>query len=340
MSFHSVMFSYFCMGNELSSQTPSIKRCCSSCMLAIKASLSAENEPRNRYCGQGWASSLLTLSPNVSIVPRCVNKIWRTASAKWSTSTTYRSWQLTSSTICLEPTYLSWTTILGSLNSHALLPTMTSTETICHLCSMFAWHGILDELRTDKESQFTSKEFLQFMQGTNILHTTSSPLFPQPNGMAEQAVKTVKHLFKLSADPYTALLVDRASPFKNGYSPSQLLFGCQLKKAVPITIEQRRPKLPDTLKVVQNEVLLKNCQKRNFHDHHSSRPLSLLPLRTLFQITKKLGRSCLHQAITLTLFPLLVENFDEINSTLIHCPRTLTTFRTNLQKLTHPTQHL
>ena len=50
--------------------------------------------------------------------------------------------------------------------------------------------------------------------------------------------------------------------------------------------------------------------------------------------------SYLHQAIAPTLFPLLVGNFDEIDNTLILCPRTSTTFRANLQKLTHPTQHL
>ena len=57
----------------------------------------------------------------------------------------------------------------------ALLSTMTSTETIRHFSSMFGRHGILNELRIDNGHQLTSKEFQQFMQDSNILHTTSSP---------------------------------------------------------------------------------------------------------------------------------------------------------------------
>ena len=160
----------------------------------------------------------------------------------------------------------------------ALLSTMTSTETIRHLRSIFARHGIPDELRTDNGRQFTSQEFQQFMQDNNIRHTTSSPLFPQANGMAERAVKTAKRLIRSSSDPYTALLAYRATPLENGYSPAQLLFGRRIKTTVPITLEQRRPKLLDTSKLLDNETHLKSRQKKNFDSHHPSRSLSPLPL--------------------------------------------------------------
>ena len=88
-----------------------------------------------------------------------------------------------SRTYLLVVDYYSWFVEL------ALLSTMTSTEIIRHLRSMFARQGIPDELRTDNGSQFTSKEFQQFVQDSNISHTTSSPLFPQANGMAERVLR-------------------------------------------------------------------------------------------------------------------------------------------------------
>ena len=152
----------------------------------------------------------------------------------------------------------------------------------------------------------------------------------------------MKCLFKSSADTYAALLVYWATPLENWYSPAQFVYGRQLKAAMPITIEQRHPKLPDTSKLMQNEELLKIVISETLiiTIHPDLCYLYLSELHSLSQIGRKLGRSCMHQAVAPALFPLLVRNLDEIDDTLIPCPRMSKTFWANLQELTHPTQHL
>ena len=60
---------------------------------------------------------------------------------------------------------------------------------------LFSRYGIPDELITDNGPQFSSEEFSTFARGWGFKHVTSSPRYPQSNGKAENAVKTVKRLF-------------------------------------------------------------------------------------------------------------------------------------------------
>jgi len=64
---------------------------------------------------------------------------------------------------------------------------------------------------------------------------TSSPLYPQSNGLADRTIKTVKMLLRDSADPYMALLSFRSTPIPQcQFSPAELLMGRRLKTDVPI----------------------------------------------------------------------------------------------------------
>lgn len=68
-------------------------------------------------------------------------------------------------------------------------------------------------------------------------HVTSSPLFPQSNGLAEKGVQIVKRLLKKAAetgeDPYLVLLNYRASPLECGQSPGELLMNRKLRTRLP-----------------------------------------------------------------------------------------------------------
>ena len=57
---------------------------------------------------------------------------------------------------------------------------------------------------------------------------TSSPRFPQSNGQAERAVRTVKEVMNKNINLHAALCMYMDTPLAYGYSPAQLLFGRSL----------------------------------------------------------------------------------------------------------------
>ena len=57
---------------------------------------------------------------------------------------------------------------------------------------------------------------------------SSSPQFPQSNGEAERAVRTVKELINKNIKLRATLCMYRETTLTNGYSPTQLLFGRSL----------------------------------------------------------------------------------------------------------------
>ena len=64
---------------------------------------------------------------------------------------------------------------------------------------------------------------------------TSSPRYPQSNGLVERTIKSVKMLLKDSPDPYMALLSFHSTPIPwCHFSPAELLMGRKLKTDVPV----------------------------------------------------------------------------------------------------------
>ena len=127
-----------------------------------------------------------------------------------------------------------------------------SLSVISALKSIFSRYGIPTEFACDNGPQYASKEFDEFSNLYNFSHVTSSPYYPQGNGLAEHMVQTVKGLLTKADDPHLALLIYRSTPLPwCGYSPSQLLMGRRTRTNVPMVKELLVPQLPDHQKFRQ-----------------------------------------------------------------------------------------
>ena len=68
----------------------------------------------------------------------------------------------------------------------ASLRNMASTAVIDKLRRVFTRHGILKTVKSDNGPQYSSDEFATFPASWNFSHVTSSPKYPQSNGLAEK----------------------------------------------------------------------------------------------------------------------------------------------------------
>ena len=120
------------------------------------------------------------------------------------------------------------------------LSSMTGKTIAHHMQAIFAEYGWPDTLVTDKGPCFTSKEFQTLMESMSVDHITSSPHYPQSNGLAEKFVGIVKNLFYKSKEegqsPYRALMVYRNTLlYGNLQSPMEILQGRQAPTDPPLS---------------------------------------------------------------------------------------------------------
>ena len=113
------------------------------------------------------------------------------------------------------------------------LISLTSEHTIDVLKEVFSIHGIPDVICSDNGPQFSAESFAQFAKTYGFTHTTCSPKYPQANGEAERAVRTLKEIMKKNEHLNLALLTQRTTPLSNGLSPRQLLMGRRLRNRLP-----------------------------------------------------------------------------------------------------------
>ena len=66
------------------------------------------------------------------------------------------------------------------------LKDIRSATVIAKLKKIFSTHGSPYKLTTDNGRQYTSEQFQKFVCDWDIQHITSSPTYPQSNGLAER----------------------------------------------------------------------------------------------------------------------------------------------------------
>ena len=110
------------------------------------------------------------------------------------------------------------------------LTSMTAKHVASHFSQVFSEYGWPDTLLTDNGPCYAAKEFKQLMMNMSVNHITSSPHYPQSNGLAEKYVQIVKNLFikayEEGTDYQKALMIYRNTPLDDDLlSPMQLLQG-------------------------------------------------------------------------------------------------------------------
>ncbi|KAK3743615.1 hypothetical protein QZH41_006012 [Actinostola sp. cb2023] len=157
-----------------------------------------------------------------------------------------------------------------------------ASTVVTHMKSIFARHGIPEELISDN-MPYSSLEFRKFAKEWDFNLTTSSPTYPQSNGLSERAVQTMKGILKKSTDPYLGLLEYRNTPLtRMDYTPTQLLMSRVARTNIPTSTELLKPKI-----VTNAHEQLKKCQDKQkyFYDKHT-KPLPPLNQHDTVRIEK------------------------------------------------------
>lgn len=136
---------------------------------------------------------------------------------------------------------------------------------------IFSRHGIPEKLVSDN-MPFNSFEFRKFCNDWEVNLVTSSPRYPQSNGLAERYVQTMKRLLKKAKycnnDSFLSLLEFRNTPISGmSASPAELLMSRKLRTRVPQQRTQLRPKVFSEAK--QN-LMARQSKQKYFYDRNAS----------------------------------------------------------------------
>ncbi|UYV84361.1 K02A2.6-like [Cordylochernes scorpioides] len=106
------------------------------------------------------------------------------------------------------------------------------------LKEVFARCGVPEIMMTDNGPPFQSTEMMEFAKELNVTHTTSSPRFPQSNGMIERTIQTLKSTIikcqQSKQDIYQALLLLRNTEHNSFPSPAIMLYGRKQRLLLPM----------------------------------------------------------------------------------------------------------
>lgn len=173
--------------------------------------------------------------------------------------------------------YTSWINIVQMTGNE------TAPALIKAIRMMFDF-GVPEELATDGGPPFTSHEVSNFLLRWGIKNRLSSAYYSQSNGRAELAVKAAKRIIADNTGPRgelntdrvaAALLQHRNTPSGDtGLSPSQMLFGRNLRESIPFTEQalKIRPEWKSLLDDRERALAKRHIRAMERYDEHA-RPL-------------------------------------------------------------------
>ena len=152
----------------------------------------------------------------------------------------------------------------------------TAQATITKLKLIFARHGIPRIVIADN-MPFNSKEFKEFAKSLDFQIVTSSPTYPQSNGLVERNVQSIKRLLKKAHDegkPKELALLEFRNTQITGLneSPAQLLMSRRLRSSLPMTDAMLQPSISEEVK---RKLEQRQQRQKRFYDR-GTKPLSSL----------------------------------------------------------------
>ena len=168
------------------------------------------------------------------------------------------------------------------------LPKDDSANIIKVLRQYFARWGIPENFTSDGASVFTSSSMRAFFDRWGVEQRVSSAYYPRANKRAEVAVKSAKRLVmenlgpggSLDTDKFArALLAHRNCPDEalGSLSPSQIIFGRQLRDHLPALVNKYQPRQEWRLEAdLREKALAKRHGTMEKWLQHGSKPLPTL----------------------------------------------------------------
>ena len=152
----------------------------------------------------------------------------------------------------------------------AKLASLSSSNVILHMKSIFARHGIPRVLVSDNATCYASRSFKMFADEFNFEHRTNSPGYPQSNGKAEKSVRIVKGVLNKALDSnddiYLALLAYRTAPMACGKSPSEMLMNRKLRNRLPQVDSE-------SIEINERQIKRKQKQVELYNQHAKDLPV-------------------------------------------------------------------
>jgi transposase InsO family protein len=162
-----------------------------------------------------------------------------------------------------------------------LLKHQGAKAVIAECQEIFSIHGIPEMFISDNGPQYGNTEFKQFAKKCGFEHATSSPRYPQGNGLAERTVQTVKGLMNKAKcsgeDIQLALLAYRMSPHEStGVSPAQLLMGRKIRTRLPVLPSKLVPEVMSPGEIARKDQVSRHNQASYYNRRNGVRSLETL----------------------------------------------------------------
>ena len=125
------------------------------------------------------------------------------------------------------------------------LKSMTTQHISYHIKQIFAEYGWPDTIVSDNGPCYAREIFKELMKEYQVNHITSSPHYPQSNGLAEKYVQIIKNLFykakEEGQDLYKCLMIYRNTPLLSHLqSPMQILSSRATRSTLPLSNAAKR----------------------------------------------------------------------------------------------------